>query len=57
MARFHRIRLVEGVPSQTNLQMDEVSFPIFLAWELKRSDDLIWNGVLKSDLAEFLTRL
>jgi glucan 1,4-alpha-glucosidase len=39
---------VDGTPSQTNLQMDEVSFPIILAWQMNRTDDATWNGVSKA---------
>jgi len=35
---FRQNSTVEGFPSQTNLQMDEVSFPIVLAWELQRTE-------------------
>ncbi len=39
---------VSGAPDQRNLQLDEVAFPIVLAWQLGRTDDTIWNGVRKA---------
>ena len=39
---------VDGTPDQTNLQTDEVGFPIVLAWMLGRKDDATWNGVRKA---------
>jgi GH15 family glucan-1,4-alpha-glucosidase len=45
---------VDGTPDQTNLQLDEVAFPIVLAWQLDRTDDATWTGVRKA--AEALVR-
>ncbi len=45
---------VDGTPDQTNLQLDEVAFPIVLAWQLGRTDDATWPGVRKA--AEALVR-
>jgi glucan 1,4-alpha-glucosidase len=39
---------VNGKPDQTNLQLDEVAFPIVLAWQLGRTDDATWEGVRKA---------
>ncbi len=39
---------VNGTPDQTNLQLDEVAFPIILAWQLGRKDDPTWAGVQKA---------
>ena len=39
---------VSGEPDQSNLQLDEVAFPIVLAWQLGRTEDTIWNGVRKA---------
>jgi glucan 1,4-alpha-glucosidase len=36
---------VDGTPDQRNLQLDEVAFPIILAWQLERTDDATWEGV------------
>ena len=45
---------VDGTPDQTNLQLDEVAFPIVLAWQLDRTDDATWTGVRRA--AEALVR-
>ena len=39
---------VDGSPDQRNLQLDEVAFPIVLAWQLDRTDDATWAGVRKA---------
>ena len=39
---------VNGTPDQTNLQLDEVAFPIVLAWQLGRKDDATWEGIRKA---------
>jgi glucan 1,4-alpha-glucosidase len=39
---------VNGTPDQTNLQLDEVAFPILLAWQVGRKDDATWEGVRKA---------
>ncbi|HEX9369741.1 MAG TPA: hypothetical protein VF897_01995 [Roseiflexaceae bacterium] len=35
---------VDGTPDQRNLQLDEVAFPIVLAWQLGRTDNATWVG-------------
>jgi glucan 1,4-alpha-glucosidase len=42
---------VDGSPEQRNLQLDEVAFPIVLAWQLGRTDDATWAGVRKAAAA------
>ncbi|MFL5731926.1 MAG: glucan 1,4-alpha-glucosidase, partial [Chloroflexia bacterium] len=39
---------VNGTPDQTNVQLDETAFPIVLAWQLGRTDDPTWQGVIKA---------
>src|SRR5215207_1136712 len=39
---------VDGTPDQRNLQLDEVAFPIVLAWQLGRTDDTTFAGVRKA---------
>jgi len=39
---------VDGTPDQRNLQLDEVAFPIVLAWQLGRTDDATFAGVRKA---------
>jgi len=39
---------VDGTPDQRNLQLDEVGFPIVLAWMLGRTDNATWDGVRKA---------
>ena len=39
---------VDGTPDQRNLQLDEVGFPIVLAWMLGRNDNATWDGVRRA---------
>jgi GH15 family glucan-1,4-alpha-glucosidase len=39
---------VDGTPDQRNLQLDEVGFPIVLAWMLGRNDNATWDGARKA---------
>jgi glucan 1,4-alpha-glucosidase len=39
---------VDGTPDQRNIQLDETAFPIVLAYQLGRTDDLTWEGIRKA---------
>jgi glucoamylase len=43
---------VDGTPRWTNLQLDEVAFPIVLAWQLGRTDPATWSHVKRA--ADFI---
>jgi glucoamylase len=43
---------LDGTPVFGSLQMDEVAFPIILAWQLNRTDATTWNKLKRS--ADFL---
>ena len=45
---------VNGTPLPGAIQLDEVSYPIILAWQLNRSDATTWSKVKKS--ADFIVR-
>jgi glucoamylase len=42
---FPQNSTVDGTPHWTNTQLDEVSFPIVLAWQLQRDDADSWSHV------------
>jgi len=44
---------LDGKPYWTALQMDEVSYPLILAWQLGRTDAETWNKYLRRE-AEFV---
>jgi glucoamylase len=44
---FPQNSLVDGTPRWTNLQLDEVAFPIVLAWQLGRFDGATYAGHVK----------
>lgn len=43
---------LDGTPVFASLQMDEVAFPIILAWQLNRTDAATWNKLKRS--ADFI---
>ncbi len=49
---FPQNTLLDGTPVFGSLQMDEVAFPIILAWQLNRADATTWGKLKKS--ADFL---
>ena len=50
---FPQNSLVDGTPHWGNLQLDEVAFPIVLAWQLGRTDGALYRDHIKK-AAEFL---
>jgi glucan 1,4-alpha-glucosidase len=50
---FPQNTLLDGTPYWTGLQLDEVAFPIVLAWQLGRTDADTWNDHVKK-AADFL---
>ena len=44
---FPQNSLVDGTPRWTNLQLDEVAFPLVLAWQLERFDAATYAGHVK----------
>jgi glucoamylase len=50
---FPQNSTVDGTPHWTNLQMDEVAFPIVLAWQLGRSDGATYANHVKK-AADFI---
>ena len=42
---FPQNSTVDGAPHWTNTQLDEVAFPIVLAWQLERDDATTWSHV------------
>lgn len=42
---------VDGRPDQVNLQLDEVAFPIVLAWQAGHTGDATWEGIRKAATA------
>jgi glucan 1,4-alpha-glucosidase len=50
---FPQNTLLDGTPYWTGLQLDEVAFPIVLAWQLGRTDAGTWNDHVKKS-ADFL---
>src|SRR3954465_70482 len=50
---FPQNSLVDGTPHWGNLQLDEVAFPILLAWELGRTDATLYRDHIKK-AAEFI---
>jgi glucoamylase len=49
---FPQNSTVDGTPHWTNLQLDEVAFPIVLAWQLGRTDSATYQHVKKA--ADFI---
>src|SRR4051794_3255178 len=50
---FPQNSLVDGTPHWGNLQLDEVAFPIVLAWQLGRTDGALYRDHIKK-AADFL---
>jgi glucoamylase len=49
---FPQNTLLDGTPVFGSLQMDEVAFPIILAWQLSRTDPATWGKLQRS--ADFI---
>jgi glucoamylase len=45
---FPQNSTVDGTPHWTNTQLDEVAFPIVLAWQLQRTDAASWSHVKRA---------
>src|SRR3954471_10892589 len=45
---FPQNSTVDGTPHWTNAQLDEVAFPIVLAWQLQRDDAAAWSHVKRA---------
>jgi glucoamylase len=45
---FPQNSTVDGTPHWTNTQLDEVAFPIVLAWQLQRTDATSWSHVKRA---------
>jgi glucoamylase len=45
---FPQNSTVDGTPHWTNTQLDEVAFPIVLAWQLQRDDAATWSHVKRA---------